>query len=245
MMSARKYNEKFFDELARDSGASADVVVPVLLQYLQPRSVIDIGCGTGSWLSALRRHGVMSVLGVDGTYVPLSALLIPEEDFIQSDLLHPLSISDTFDLAVCLEVVEHLPQSAALTLLDDLCRLAPVVLFSCAIPFQPGINHVSCHWQSYWVGEFAKRGFTAIDCIRPRVWDDPEVAFWFAQNTFVYANAVGLDRWAALETASHEPHGLIDVVHPRYYEILADPSRVSPLRAFRLGMRAVATRVHR
>jgi hypothetical protein len=62
----------------------------------------------------------------------------------------------TFDLAICLEVAEHLPPEAAEGFIDSLTRLAPVVLFSAAITFQVGNQHLNGQWPDYWATLFRR-----------------------------------------------------------------------------------------
>lgn len=241
-MQTRKYNRKFFADLARDSSSSAEAIVPLVLDLMQPKSVVDIGCGTGAWLAAFHNRGIDDILGIDGDYLPPDALAIPRDSFARHDLQRPIDIGRAFDLAVCLEVAEHLPKDSAMRLLDTLCATAPVVLFSAAIPFQPGINHISCKWQSYWAERFSERNFTAIDCIRDQVWHNPDVAYWFAQNTIVYASQTALERWPKLNEAARKCSSILDIVHPRYYETLANPAKASPLRTLRFALRAATHR---
>lgn len=104
---------------------------------LSPGKVVDVGCATGYWLAAFSSRGVGSVLGIDGDYVDWGSLRIDPASFVAHDLTHlPLPVEDRFDLALCMEVAEHLPPESATPLVAELVRLAPLVLFSAAIPDQ-------------------------------------------------------------------------------------------------------------
>ena len=113
-------------------------MVPLVLQLLPVRSVVDVGCGDGSWLVVFRKLGVKEILGIDGEYVDPGLLQIPQDCFQAFDLAKPFSLGRVFDLAVSLEVAEHLPAECAPGFVECLTRLAPSVLFSAAIPFQGG-----------------------------------------------------------------------------------------------------------
>ena len=160
--------------------------MPLVLGWVSPTSVVDVGCGTGTWLAAIRRRGVEDVVGVDGSPVPGDLLQIPRERFLVRDLSKPLDLGRTFDLALCLEVAEHLPAAAAGTLVASLAALAPVVLFSAAIPGQGGVGHVNEEWPRAWAERFAAAGYSWADPIRPRIWDDPGVEHWYAQNALLF-----------------------------------------------------------
>lgn len=202
------YDEEFFAGIDAGTQSSAAVIVPLIMEALSPSSVVDVGCGTGAWLAAFRAAGVRDVLGVDGDYVTRSSLNIPVESFQAADLNRPLRIERSFDLALSLEVAEHLPPGRADGFVADLVRLAPAVCFSAAIPLQGGVDHVNERWQDEWAAIFANHGYTPVDLIRAKVWDNPEVRPWYAQNMFLYV-AAGV----ALE-GDHLPMRL---VHPARY----------------------------
>jgi SAM-dependent methyltransferase len=182
------YNETFFDQQVDDSLASARAVVPVVLNLLPARSVVDFGCGRGPWLKACLENGIETVLGLDGDYVSREKLLIPRERFQSVDLQHPIRLERRFDLALCLEVAEHLPASSAQSLIGSLAAAAPVVLFSAALPGQGGTSHVNEQWPPYWERLFADQGMRKFDVVRPMIWSDTSVEWWYRQNIYVYCN---------------------------------------------------------
>jgi SAM-dependent methyltransferase len=180
------YNEQFFDHMTYMARRSAQVIVPLAYDIARPTSVVDVGCGTGVWLSEFAKLGVQDVLGIDGSYVSQSQLVIKPEQFLAHDLTQPIPTTRTFDLALCLEVAEHLPATSAAQLVEQLTTLAPIVLFSAAIPGQGGTHHINEQWQSYWAEHFDARGYAAVDCIRSKVWNDKSVFAYYAQNMLLY-----------------------------------------------------------
>ena len=179
------YGRDFFTEM-EGSRRSADLVAPVCVELLKPRSVVDVGCGVGTWLAAFRDAGIETVMGFDGDYVDRDLLQIPAGSFKPINLEKRVPLDQRYDLAICLEVAEHLPPARGPSLVDELTKLAPAVLFSAAVPFQGGTDHRNEQWQDYWASLFAARGFRVCDCIRARVWDDSRVDPWYAQNALVY-----------------------------------------------------------
>src|SRR5262249_50066622 len=152
------------------------------------RSIVDVGCGLGTWLAAFRELGVTDVVGIDGEYVDRDLLEIPQEQFREVDLSAPFSLDRTFDLAISLEVAEHLPPEAAEAFVESVARLAPVVLFSAAIPFQSGNHHLNEQWPDYWTTLFRRHNYVPIDCIRGKIWDNYEVEPWYVQNSLIFAD---------------------------------------------------------
>src|SRR5262249_51654275 len=136
--------------------------------------------------AAFLGNGVEDVMAIDGDYVDRSMLRIDPGLFTPVDLEKPIRLSRTFEMAVCLEVGEHLNPARADTFVDDLTRLAPVVVFSAAIPGQGGTNHINEQWPSYWTALFAKRRYQVFDCLRVRLWYDERIAVCYRQNLLFY-----------------------------------------------------------
>ena len=125
---------------SKDEGLnSARVVVPYIVEVLAPRSVIDVGCGIGTWLSVYLKCGVKQIVGIDGDHVPLDMLHIPEECFITEDLTKSDdSQLRKYDLVNCIEVAEHIAPSKAEKFVNFLISLSDTIVFSAAIPGQMG-----------------------------------------------------------------------------------------------------------
>jgi len=179
------YDRAFFSAMNDVGSTSAAALLPHALRFLQPRSAVDVGCGTGIWAAELLAEGVEDVVGVDGPYVPHDQRLLPPERFVERDLTQPLGLGRTFDLAVCLEVAEHLDAQHADHLVAELAGVSKAVLFSAAPPGQGGTDHVNEQWLGYWIERFGRHGFTCWDIIRPHIRYLPEVAWIYRQNVVV------------------------------------------------------------
>lgn len=228
-MSDHVYSTAFYDRHTRGAIASARAMVPTVVDLVRPRSVVDVGCGIGAWLSVFYEAGVHDVVGIDGPYVDRSQLLIPASCFIGHDLEQPIALQRQFDLVVSLEVAEHLSPDHAGRFVESLAGLGRAVLFSAAIPGQGGEHHVNEQWPQYWAAKFAEHGFVGIDCMRARVWNREDVDWWYAQNSFLYVDRGLLQNSVALQSelaASHMPLG--PVVHPRQFETARWTSQALP-----------------
>jgi len=197
---------------------SADVIAPLLTRKFGPRSVVDFGCGVGDWLAAFAAAGVPDALGLDGSWVPLENLQIPQSSFQLADVTRPIILPRRFDLAICLEVAEHIPEASAGCLLDSLAAAADLVVFSAAIPGQGGYEHVNERFQQDWVERFTARGYQAFDLVRPEIWTDPRVSVWYRQNLLVFARAEAVIRHS-LRPAPF----VASLVHPEIYLAKLDP----------------------
>jgi SAM-dependent methyltransferase len=211
------YDSAFYAGHAGGSERSARVILPIAFDLLAPSSVVDFGCGVGTWLSVARSLGATRVLGFDGDYVDRATLRIAPEEFRAADLESPVAVPG-FDLAMSLEVAEHLAEAAAPRLVDALAGSADVVLFSAAIPGQKGRHHVNCQWQSWWARLFAERGFLAFDVFRTPSWRNAHVEPHYAQNAILYVHESRY-RGSPLEQRIQPvvEAGALDVVHPALY----------------------------
>jgi SAM-dependent methyltransferase len=208
------YDVNFFMSQRDGSYRSAAAVVPIILSLIPVQSVIDVGCGIGTWASRFLESGVPDVLGIDGAYVDPEMLLIPAGHFLVKDLLHPIQTDKRYDLAVCLEVAEHLPGTRSAGLVQDLVSLAPCVLFSAALPGQGGTDHVNERYLSYWVGLFSEHNYLPFDLLRPRIWNDASIEWWYRQNIVIFASRE--------HPLAAFPSGAPDLVHPELYESKKD-----------------------
>jgi len=222
------YSENFFAGQCLASRQSAREILPIVFDLAKPGSVVDVGCGVGPWLAAAHEVGARELLGVDGSWVQPAALMIPRECFLAVDLTKPLRIGRTFDLAMCMEVAEHLPESSARVLIDSLVSLAPLVLFSAAVPAQGGLHHINEQWPQYWEDLFRSKGYALIDCIRARVWNNPRVEPWYAQNCFLFARSDYLRESPKLAAAqASKAEFPLAVVHPTLFFAAATLANVS------------------
>jgi SAM-dependent methyltransferase len=217
-MVVNRYTEGFYKSQQGGSRRSAERIVPLVLELVKVRSVVDVGCGVGTWLAAFAARGVTDIRGIDGDYVSSSQLQIGEDRFVAHDLTEPIRLGERFDLVLCLEVAEHLDQAYAPGLIDSLVKLGPRVLFSAAIPHQGGTHHVNEQWPEYWARLFAAHGYAALDCFRNRIWRDDEVDWWYAQNLLLFVDRIALEAdEGLLREARNTVTPPLSLVHPKRY----------------------------
>lgn len=223
----KKYNKDFYESRREGSRRSAEEIVPIIMEMVRPESVIDVGCGVGTWLSVFRDMGIEDIFGVDGEWVEIEMLQIPQERFLSFDLKRPLIINRSFDLAVSLEVAEHLPEESAEPFVDSLVRLAQVVLFSAAIPLQVGKGHLNEQWPDYWADHFERRGYLVVDAIRKKIWQNDDVDYWYAQNILIFVKEDSINNYPSLKreldgTVRHQ----LSIVHPKMYMLNSAPVKL-------------------
>lgn len=187
-MKNNSYDEQFYEQQKTNSLNSAKVILAHLFDQFRPSSVVDFGCGVGTWLAAAKElnGNSGSYLGLDGEWGGKEKIIPPGIEFLPKDLSGPIQLGRRFDLAISLEVAEHLPEQSAPGFIESIARSSDIVLFGAAIPNQGGVNHINEQYQSYWCQIFAELGFICLDAIRPYFFDDHRVGVAYRQNAFLY-----------------------------------------------------------
>jgi hypothetical protein len=184
----KKYDIRFYrDNKADRKIKSVGIVLSEVMKVLpEIRSAVDFGCGAGTWLAGLQSYGVKEIKGLDGAWVKKDLLVIPPECFAETDFDKEIRLDRKYDLAVSIEVAEHLQERSAKSFIRALTDASDLILFSAAIPFQGGTGHVNEQWPAYWNRLFNENGFIAADCLRKRLWDKPDVLPFHRQNIMLF-----------------------------------------------------------
>ncbi len=223
MAKSEIYNSHFFN-LTNENYDSAKIILPILFEIFPPKTIIDIGCGSGAWLLAASELGVKSLWGIDGDWLRNEQLLTDNVELIIHNLNQPLPRVGKFDITISLEVAEHLPPERAQSFITDLCHYSEVILFSAAIPHQGGDHHINEQWQSYWVKLFLENNFIGVDFIRPKIWHNPQVKSWYKQNTFLFLHK-SKEHVIPSDSKYEFP---VNIVHPEIYKIRPEKFPVKP-----------------
>lgn len=194
---------------------AASTVGTILERLFEPRTVLDLGCGIGTWLQVLAADGRRQVLGVERETYDRQTLVVDPDLILTADLRQSLDLQRRFDLVVCLEVAEHIEAQFADVLVETCVRHSDVVLFSTALPGQQGLGHANEQLPDYWAERFAAHGYDVLDLIRPLIWDDTQIPVWYRQNILMFANdgAAATTRIRA-QAALAPARPLLAIAHP-------------------------------
>ncbi len=220
-MSEPTFTPEIYEQIRDGAQRSAFVLTPIIRRAVGfTNLVVDVGCGEG-WFAREFFGAGSDVLALDESADPALSEVGPRSrlDFRRVDLNVPgwamkardecrtIHRAQGFDLALCLEVAEHLPEESARSLIASLVSLAATVVFSAAIPGQGGHLHINEQWPSYWAALFNEHGYTVLDCFRPLIWENDNVEPWYRQNLLLF---------------SREPRPIpahpLDIVHPVLFD---------------------------
>lgn len=182
------YNVQYFEDIEDWSRDGADAMAATIRLEFNPRSVVDVGCGSGVLLQALARLGI-SVTGLDYSDAALNICRDRGLRVAKFDIESNLSVDVRSDLVVSTEVAEHLPDSCADKFVDLLTGVAPDILFTAATPGQSGNDHVNEQPHAYWIEKFAERGFVHDGERTDRIkagWAATRIASWYQRNLMIF-----------------------------------------------------------
>ena len=215
-----EYNREFQEYLTVHAGKSSEKIMGIVCAWFHPESIVDFGCGVGDFLASgkksIEKDGKEAVImGLDGNYIEKDLLKIDaKSEFMPVDLSTPIELSRRYDLAMSLEVGEHLDEKDADTFVNNIVAASDIVLFSAALPGQYGVHHVNERYISYWVEKFFDRGYEVYDVIRPIIWWDKDIDLDYRQNTVIFIKR-GNSAAQVLEGLESK---IIDIAHPEFLE---------------------------
>ncbi|MFH1427929.1 MAG: methyltransferase domain-containing protein [Patescibacteria group bacterium] len=190
------YDNRFFKNTIKLETKSAKAVVDILLKYFQPQTVIDIGCGAGIYLKEFAKKG-LKVIGYDGSPAALAESMIDKIKL--HDFCKPLKINEKYDLCLCIEVAEHLPEKCSNTLINTLTNLSSLIVFTAATPGQGprSIGHINEQPHYYWIKKFKNKGFSyerGFSKIIRKEMEKKNVVWWIVKNLIIFRRQTTVNR---------------------------------------------------
>jgi SAM-dependent methyltransferase len=183
-----RYDHRFYDS-ASTSAESAALMANSIVERFQPKSVIDVGCGTGALLESFRALGC-EISGLDYADAALAYCAergLPMRKFdIERD--QPLP-AKCYDMAVSFGVAERLPPWSARKFVSTMCSFADTIVVSAAPPGQPGHHHINPKPRPYWINKFTSAGYRYYAKLSEALateWENDEVVPTYARNVMVF-----------------------------------------------------------
>ena len=153
------YDDRFYDKGDPMKLESYPRFARALIGLRSPRSVVDVGCGSGLMLAEFAKHGI-SVRGVEGSRAAIRRSGLGDR-IVRANLERGVPDLGRYDLCLCIEVGEHLSARSARRLVAGLTRLSDVIVFTASPPEDGtgGVAHMNSKPKSYWRTLFADHAF--------------------------------------------------------------------------------------
>lgn len=176
----KKRNEGEWLEGAREISSVID-------NEFSPESIIDFGCGAGVHLKYFYEQG-KHIKGIDGNKHAKSCSVVPEEFIEIYDLRDKYRVNEKYDLVICFEVLEHIPERFDDNLVDSLADAGDIVVLSAAEPGQGGTHHINEKPREYWIKKFKQRNMSyqkeKTNILANKM--NPNKGKWIPENLFVF-----------------------------------------------------------
>lgn len=175
-----------FYEIEAEEGPFAVRLAQWLEDWLAPSEALDVGCGPGIYVNALREEGI-DAIGID------TDPRIKNREYIYNESLFDLAANGrTSELVLCLEVAEHInPDHSDMLALNVASAVAKngFLIFSAAAPGQGGVGHINCQTKQFWeeklVAHGLRRSIKTEDVLKRYIKKGYHMG-WFAQNVMVF-----------------------------------------------------------
>lgn len=228
-----RYPSAWHASFADVTSNSARLILSFLQNFVRLDSMLELGCGEAHWSANALSLGTQTVCAVDGPWNNKERLNVASSQYIEAEINRNFNVPGKFDMAICLEVAEHVDMNFATKTVSILSEASDVVLFGAAIPYQGGFGHINEQWPSWWNEKFLLAGFRPYDVIRPKFWNHPDIHYWYKQNTILYiregAKNIDLEKLSSLKDWGNGEY-VMDIVHPEKFLSVASYSEVSILR---------------
>lgn len=179
------YNHRYFKTIEQAEKVQAESLADILIEMYDPQSVADVGCATGLYLVPFLTRGVVTI-GWDSADYAVEQKLVPTVE--KADITETMS-EVTVDLAICLEVLEHIENDLCGGVIQNLVNMSDLIIFSAAQPGQAGTGHINCKPKKHWETLFNIRGYNrdpdAEEQIKQYVMQKDH-AQWFVDNLQVF-----------------------------------------------------------
>ena len=182
-----QFTSKDYEQIYLEESPFAERLALILRTIYNPGSITDYGCANGLYLEPFYNAGCV-VQGYEVSTDALEDAVVPVEYISiidQSEILNPQKT----DLALCIEVMEHIPEESAEFAISNLTKMSDTIIFTAAIPGQGGKGHINCQPKEYWVDMMAKFSFVPDMVMREIIVASALSGYhmgWFINNLIVF-----------------------------------------------------------
>jgi glycosyltransferase involved in cell wall biosynthesis len=170
-------------QIESEEGPFAKRLAEWIANTLNPVTALDIGCGPGIYVNALRDHGI-DAAGIDTDERVKGKPYLTQQSMFD--------LTEIADVVLCLEVAEHLPEADADAVAESVaCAVADggTLIWSAAKPGQGGVGHINCQDKAYWLQRLSNYGLQRDEFLETQLLNYAKSGYymgWFLQNLIVF-----------------------------------------------------------
>ena len=174
----KEYEKSYFGERMRFKNEVYPLMGNIFQEILDPKDVVDLGCGHGILMAGFSCECV----GIEASDEGFKQTKERGYEAHQIDLRLPLDLKRRFDLAVSIEVAEHLEEEYADIFVDNLISMSNRILVTAS----PRVErwHYNPQPKSYWIDKFSAKGFllseitnTLVETMRQKIPKDRDYLY--------------------------------------------------------------------
>lgn len=132
-----------------------------IVEDINPKTVLDVGCSVGYMVQMLRELGV-EAWGIDNSVYAIDHASNEIQPYLRvASATQPLpgDLPQKYDLVLSIEVIEHLRPEESRNALALMCSYTDRILFSSTDSDINNPTHVNVQQREYWAEQFAQYGF--------------------------------------------------------------------------------------
>ena len=165
MFDITLYNDEFFLWHLTYAREYSIKTMDWYIDAFKPSSVVDFGCGIGSYLESCYNKNIPNYKGYDigGEYAKKYTPSFLHNHIEYVDCTKPIQTPQRYDCVITFETIEHIEPSGTDTFIRNLVSATEInqgkILFTGATPDQDGCGHINSREKEEWIKEFEKHNF--------------------------------------------------------------------------------------
>jgi cyclopropane fatty-acyl-phospholipid synthase-like methyltransferase len=189
------YNDEFFEWHLKYARNYSIVTMDWLLEFMPFDSVVDFGCGIGSYLESAHNKSVSKIKGYDigGDFAKKYTPECVQEYIEYLDCTAPMQ-TDKYDCVISFETAEHIEPSGTDQFSSNLVNAVDengYLFFTGAPEGQDGCGHINCRSKYFWMKKFMSLGlewdsFTTL--VVSKKWNELGAPNYISENLLVFKN---------------------------------------------------------
>ncbi len=161
-MKNKKYNDKYYERHFAQYRKWENKIGEYLYEELKPNSVLDLGCGVGSYLEGFLNAGCKNLLGIELSFSDVEKYIVEDirSHIIEGDVTTSLNLNRKFDCVISFEVGEHIAPYGTEKFIDNLILCSDrYIILTAAPPGQRGTGHINLRSKDFWIESIVSKGF--------------------------------------------------------------------------------------